>query len=157
MWKSSKMAPKLRLDLKFFRYSNPLKKFLELFFRVGNSHVCQFNPKQSIDGNFYSRWRSFWLIGDQKSYSKAVFGVFWSLKEFFLTFCSSFFANVFVETFSSEILRFITFYYGKPIFGRISTLLPFFGRFHVIKSDKSKNVWVDVLYKYISKEKRVKK
>ena len=44
-----------------------------------------------------------------------------------------------------------------PIFGRISTLRPFFGHFYRIEIDKSKNIWRYGLYKYIGEEKRVKK
>ena len=45
----------------------------------------------------------------------------------------------------------------EPIFGRISTLRPFFGHFHIIKSAKSKIFLGYGLYKYISEEKIVKK
>ena len=41
--------------------------------------------------------------------------------------------------------------------GRISTLRPFFGHFHIIKSDKSKNYSEYGLYKYIGEEKKWKK
>ena len=46
---------------------------------------------------------------------------------------------------------------GIADFCRISTLRPFFGHFHIIKSDKSKNVSGYGLYEYIDEEKRVKK
>ena len=46
---------------------------------------------------------------------------------------------------------------GIPDFCRISTLRPFFGHFHIIKSDKSKNVSGYGLYEYIDEEKRAKK
>ena len=45
----------------------------------------------------------------------------------------------------------------EPIFGRISTLRPFFGHFYIIKCDKSKNVSRFGLHKYIGEEIRVKK
>ena len=46
---------------------------------------------------------------------------------------------------------------GIADFCRISTLRPFFGHFHIIKSDQSKNVSGYGLYEYIDEEKRVKK
>ena len=42
-------------------------------------------------------------------------------------------------------------------FCRISTLRPFFGHFHIIKKDKSKNISGYGLQEYIDEEKRVKK
>ena len=46
---------------------------------------------------------------------------------------------------------------GIADFCRISTLRPFFGHFHIIKSDKSINFSGYGLYEYIDEEKRVKK
>ena len=45
----------------------------------------------------------------------------------------------------------------EPIFGRISTLGPFFGHFYIIKCDRSKKISRFGLYKYIGEEIRVKK
>ena len=86
MWKSSKMARKLRLDLKFFRYSSPLKKFQNYFFE-SKTLMCV-NSTKAIDWwwKFYFSWHSFWVIGNWKSYSKSILGVFCSLKDFFVTF-----------------------------------------------------------------------
>ena len=90
MWKSSKMARKLRLDLKFFRYSSPLKKFQKYFFESKTLMCVNSTQNNRLMIKFLFQlayFLSYWQ-------SKIVFWVhFVHSRIFFVTF-SPFFLNL---------------------------------------------------------------